>query len=417
MTAPTAVAAAPPAGRAPTGASTPTRRNAPPDSVRRLRRLQVAAVALLLVFGALVVTALAVAFNSAQAARETLTQYNRLADAQVQALAVQQTANTWPLSPSSQLRTSVQTQLGELATTLADAASLAEDRGRVVPLAGAVVSYGMTLQDALNADGTASAALLAKADEQLRTDILSPLDEARQVVGDRLVTDLNSNWMLGVYLGAVVVAGGLVAILVRLARLSHRYVNIGVAAGLICVLLSVGVAAGALGVASSTAAGFTATTRTNLDDLATARRQLNQGRADELLAIGLRSAGSSYLTRWDTEYAAARKALVAVPNSTSAQAALSSYNAAHKQVTSALGKSQWDQAAALAVGNGASGKTFDAADTAILQLADTVREPLTSGVAAAATTIAGAIGGVIVLILGGAALATWGVARRIEEYR
>lgn len=418
MTAPPPATAAPPSAPAkPVGAPAPARRSATPDSVRRLRRLQVSAVALLLVFGALVVTALGVAFNSAQSARDTLTQYNRLADAQVQALAVQQAANTWPLSPSSELRSSVETQLGDLATTLADAAALAEDRGRMVPLTGALVRYAMTLQDALNVDGTASAALLAKADEQLNSDILTPLDQAKQSIGDRLVVDLNTNWLLWVYLGAVVAAAGLGVVLVLLARSSHRYVNLGVAAGLVCALISVGVATGALGAASSTAAGFSSDTRATMDALATSQRQLSQARADELLSIGLRGAGGTYANRWKTEYDAARTALGEVPKSTSALAALSSYNAAHNQVTAALGKSQWDQASSLAVGNGAAGKAFTTADRAIADLAGTVRDPVTSAVTSVTTTIAGAIAGVILLTVAGAALATWGVARRIEEYR
>ncbi len=385
--------------------------------MRRLRRLRAGAVALLLVFGSLVVIALGVSYNSARAARDTLTQYNRLADAQVQALAVQQSANTWPLSPSSSLRESVQTQLGDLATTMADAASIADDRARVAPLTGALVRYGMTLQDALSVDGTASAALLAKADQQLNAELLTPLDAGKQVIGDRLATDLNTNWLLGIYLGAVVAAGGLAGILVLLARSSHRYLNVGVAAALVCALISVGVATAALGTASSTAAGFTASSRASLDNLATARRQLNQARADELLAIGLRGAGGTYQSRWTTGYDAARKALGGVPNSTSAQASLTAYNSAHNQVNAALAKSQWDQAAGLAVGNGAAGQAFSAADTTVSNLAKTVRDPLTSGVSSAADVIATAIAGVVVLTLAGAALATWGVSRRIEEYR
>ena len=392
-------------------------RKSTPASVRRLRRLQVTAVALLLVFGALVVTALAVSFNSARSARDTLAQYNRLADAQVQALAVQQSANTWPLSPSSAVRTSVGDQLGELATTLADAAAVAADRGRIVPLTGALVSYGMTLQDALNVDGTASAVLLAKSDAQLRSTILAPLQQGEQAIGDRVVTDLNTSWVLWVYLGAVVVAGGLVAVLVLLARSSHRYVNHGVAAGLVCAMVSVVIATAALGSAASTAAGFDSSTRASLDGLATTRTQLNQARADELLAIGLRGAGTTYQTRWTTQYDAAKKALADVPGSTSAQAALAAYNTAHGQVSAKLASSDWNGAAALAVGNGAAGKAFGTADNAVSNLATTVRAPLTAGVASAADTIATAIAAVIVLTLAGAALATWGVARRIEEYR
>ncbi|MEZ5128375.1 MAG: hypothetical protein R2703_07735 [Micropruina glycogenica] len=136
-------------------APVPARRRSAPSSVRRLRGLQLGAVALILAFGAFAITALALSLTAASHASQSLTQYYRLADAQVQALQVQQSANTWALTPTSAVRQQLDQRLGTLATTLADAAAVSDDRG---PCGAADRRSGelaaMTLQDALNANGT-----------------------------------------------------------------------------------------------------------------------------------------------------------------------------------------------------------------------------------------------------------------------
>ena len=107
-------------------APVPARRRSAPSSVRRLRGLQLGAVALILAFGAFAITALALSLTAASHASQSLTQYYRLADAQVQALQVQQSANTWALTPTSAVRQQLDQRLGTLATTLADAAAYIE---------------------------------------------------------------------------------------------------------------------------------------------------------------------------------------------------------------------------------------------------------------------------------------------------
>lgn len=189
-------------------AATPGRRTTP-RSVRRLRRLQTTAV-VLLTFGALVMTALGVSLSAATNAAESPTQYQRLGDARVQALAVQQAANTWAPTPTDAVRTSVTDRLTTLATKLADASAVDADRDRIVPLTGALVQYSMTLQDALNARGEASAALLAQADTQLSKQLLTPLESASAVAADRVAAELNDSWLGWTIAAFVVVAGGLI---------------------------------------------------------------------------------------------------------------------------------------------------------------------------------------------------------------
>jgi len=395
----------------------PKRRSSTPRSVRRLRRLQLVAVALLLAFGALAVTALAVSYNAAVAATGSLSQYNRLADARIQALGVQQAANTWAVAPSAATRSQVGARLADLAGTLADATGNAEDRDRIVPLTGALVSYGMTLRDALNADGAASAAILAKADAQLATEILAPLETATAAAADRVAAELATNWLPLVIGGVILAGGGLAAVLVALARASHRYLNLGVAAGLLCALVSVAVVGATTSTASATAASFTGESRPDVDALTTARQHLHQARADELLAIGLKGVGTKYQERWTAGYDAGRKALAQVPESATALADLASYRSAHLLVTAATGKSQWDTAASVATGDGRAAQAFERLDTDLDRLNSSLRGPLNSRVGSVSSVIAAAIAGVLVLTLAGAALATWGVSRRIEEYR
>ncbi|GAA0337691.1 hypothetical protein [Micropruina glycogenica] len=399
-------------------APVPARRRSAPSSVRRLRGLQLGAVALILAFGAFAITALALSLTAASHASQSLTQYYRLADAQVQALQVQQSANTWALTPTSAVRQQLDQRLGTLATTLADAAAVSDDRDRVVPLTGALVSYAMTLQDALNAKGTDSAAIAAKADNQLTDDLITPLQAATAHAGDRVATDLTGNWKFWVLGGAVLAGAGLAAIGVALARASHRYLNIGLAAGLLCALVSAGVVWTVAGQAGTAASDFAGTSRAVLDNLTTARQSIHQARADELLSVGLQSAGGTYADRWSTGYNAAKNALADVPKSGTASNALLAYGTGHSTVANAIGKSQWAQAASAAVGSSAKAATsFDDLDTKLTALATSTRQPVTSSVTTLGTGVAGAIAGVIVFTLAGAGLTFWGVSRRIEEYR
>lgn len=394
----------------------PTRRRTP-RSVRRLRRLQWAAVALLLAFGALVVTALAISFNATARAAESLTQYERLGEARVQALEVQQAANTWALTPTDAVRNAVTEQLTTLATTLADASAVETDRDRIVPLTGALVHYSMTLQDALNAKGEASAALLAQADTQLAKELLAPLESATATAADRMAGELTANWLGWAIGGAVVAAGGLVGVMIALARASHRYVNPGVALALLCALGSVVVLTLTTNAAAGAASGFTGGSRAEVDAVATVRQQLHQARADEILAIGLRAGGGSYQQRWTTATTSARKALAALPSATAALDSFDAYKSAHEQVVSATGKSQWDAATGLVTGTGASAKTFRALDLDLNTVNANLRGPASTAVRSVENAVVGAIAGVIVLTLAGVWLAVWGVSRRIEEYR
>lgn len=398
-------------------AQTAAARSSTPATVKRLRRLRIGAVALLLTFGTLITVALGLSYSSALGAQATLTQYYRLADAQVQALTVQQTANTWPLGGSDGLRSTIETRLGEVAGTLAEAASETEDRARIAPISAALVRYAMTLQDAINAEGTESAAILARADQQLTNDVIKPLHAAKVAAGDRLAGEMNSGWTLWVYLAAAVTAAGLVAVLVALARSSHRYVNVGVALGLVSALISALVAGAAIGNAANAGGEFNSSTRPSLDSVSLAGQQINQARADELLAVGLRADGRALLTRFATGYEAARNALTSVTGASAARSSLTSYNSAHQQVASALNGSQWDTARSLVISTGPSGRGFTSADRALTTLTERLRDPATTDISQPADNLASAIGVSVLLTLIGAGMAAWGVARRLEEYR
>ncbi|MEZ5200555.1 MAG: hypothetical protein R2742_04275 [Micropruina glycogenica] len=397
-------------------APVPARRRSAPSSVRRLRGLQLGAVALILAFGAFAITALALSLTAASHASQSLTQYYRLADAQVQALQVRNKAPTpGHLTPTSAGCGSNSTN----GWAHARRCRRGERRGDRVVLTGALVHcHAMTLQDALNANGTDSAAIAAKADNQLTDDLITPLQAATAHAGDRVATDLTGNWKFWVLGGAVLAGAGLAAIGVALARASHRYLNIGLAAGLLCALVSAGVVWTVAGQASTAASDFAGTSRAVLDNLTTARQSIHQARADELLSVGLQSAGGTYADRWSTGYDAAKNALADVPKSGTASNALLAYGTGHSTVANAIGKSQWAQAASAAVGSSAKAATsFDDLDTKLTALATSTRQPVTSSVTTLGTGVAGAIAGVIVFTLAGAGLTFWGVSRRIEEYR
>lgn len=397
--------------------ATPTPRRGTPRSVRRLRRLQVVAVTLLLAFGALVVAGLAVQSGAAGRASASLAQYNRLAQAQVQALQVQQAANSWPLNPTTAVRTQVTTDLATLAGTLADASGISQDRETIAPLTAALVTYSMTLQDALNAKGTDSAALLAKADTQLSTELVQPLQAATAAAGDRVAAELTANWLYWAIGGFVLAGGGLIAVQVALARASHRYLNPGVALGLLTALASVVIMAFTAGSATTAANTFTSTTRPELDAVATARTALNQARADEVLSVALQAGGGSYRTGWDDAYSEALKALQGVDDSSTALSRLTSYAEAHKKVNAAIDAKDWATATSLVLASGTATEAFTAADTTLDTLSGSTSRPAAKQLMGVGDGVVQAIAGVVLLTLAGAALAVWGVSRRIEEYR
>lgn len=397
--------------------ATATPRRGTPRSVRRLRRLQVIAVALVVAFGALVVAGLAVQSSAAGHASASLAQYNRLTEARVQALQVQQAANTWALTPTAAVRAEVTSNLTTLATSLADASAVSEDRDTIAPLTAALVNYSMTLQDALNAKGTDSAALLAKADSALSADLLKPLGEAAAAAGDRVSSDLTANWLYWVIGGFVLAGGGLIAVQVALARASHRYLNPGVALGLVAALASVTVLAVTAGSATTAATSFSSTTRAELDAAATARTQLNQARADELLMIALQGGGASYRTRWNDAYSDARKAVQTISTRAKALSELTAYAEAHGEVVEAADHADWAGARSLLLGDGAAATAFDEAASSLAALASDAGGPAAESVGSVGEGVVVAIAGVVLLTLAGAALAVWGVARRIEEYR
>lgn len=400
-----------------TGVAPAPRKATTPVAVRKLRRLQVAAVALILAFGALVVAALSISLNASDHADQSFTQYNRLADARVQALQVQQAANSWALTPTTAVRTELNDELATLSTTLADAAGVSDDRDRVVPLTGALVSYAMTLQNALNANGDASAAILAKADAQLSAELITPLEAATTAAGDRLATDLNTNWLYWVIGGAVLAGGGLIAIMVALARASHRRVNLGVAAAVACAVISAVVVGAVANGSAAVATDFTGSDRAGLDAVTTTRQQVHQARADELLAVGLKASGTTYQQRWTSGYTAARTAVAEVPKSSDAASKLTAYNAAHTKVVTASTSANWSTAASAALDAGGESGAFTALDLSLNTLNANTRSPVTKAVAGVRTSTVGSIAGVIVITLLGAGLAFWGVSRRIEEYR
>ena len=196
--------------------------------------------------------------------------------------------------------------------------------------------------------------------------------------GDRVATDLTGNWKFWVLGGAVLAGAGLAAIGVALARASHRYLNIGLAAGLLCALVSAGVVWTVAGQAGTAASDFAGTSRAVLDNLTTARQSIHQARADELLSVGLQSAGGAYADRWSTGYDAAKNALAVVPKSGTASNALLAYSTGHSTVANAIGKSQWAQAASAAVGSSAKAATTSPRTASRPALSGTLPSPLSS---------------------------------------
>ncbi|MGY4765571.1 hypothetical protein ACXC9Q_01480 [Kribbella sp. CWNU-51] len=232
----------------------------------------------------------------------------------------------------------------------------------------------------------------------------------------------------GVRLGTIwVVAGGLLALVVFvitlrwLARRTHRYVNIPIAAGGLLILLTTIVG----GVSLSSASGNASSTR---DDayaktlaLSRARIAAYDARSNESLTLIARGSGDTFDKAYNTASATVddelKKSSGTVDGLTDRW---NSYKAIHTKVRAADTGGNWDDAVAMAVRNSGTDSgvdTFNAFDQSSadqLQLtSDTVSSELSD--TRGGLPPIGWLG--LPLGIVAALLVTWGMSQRLEEYR
>lgn len=223
-------------------------------------------------------------------------------------------------------------------------------------------------------------------------------------------------WLLVSGLLALVVFG----ITLRwLARRTHRYINVPIAAGGVLVLLTTIVGGLALANASSDAS----TTRTDAYDqtlaLSRARIAAYDARSNESLTLIARGSGDAYEKAYQDASAVVLDQLYNIPGS-ALEGQWGAYQKVHVEVRKLDTDGNWDQAVDLAIGK-ASGTNsveafgaFDKSTAGELKMSsEAVRAELTG--ARDGLPPIGWLG--IPIGIAAALLVVWGMSQRLEEYR
>ncbi|TDD18190.1 hypothetical protein E1218_26485 [Kribbella turkmenica] len=204
-----------------------------------------------------------------------------------------------------------------------------------------------------------------------------------------------------------------------LARRTHRYVNVPIAAGAVLVLLTMVVG----GVALSSASSKADETRSGAYDrtlaLSRARIAAYDAKSNESLTLIARGSGDAFDKAYNASAAAVVEQLGKL-NEAGLRSQWNAYDQMHKEVRSQDTKGDWDEAVALAVGrtNGANSvAAFTAFDTSSGD-----RLQATSGEVSTSLTDArdglppiGWLG--LPIGIAAALLVAWGMSQRLEEYR
>ncbi|GAA3118958.1 hypothetical protein JOF29_000928 [Kribbella aluminosa] len=233
----------------------------------------------------------------------------------------------------------------------------------------------------------------------------------------------------GISYGTIwVVVGGLLSLLVFgvtlrwLARRTHRYMNVPIAAGAVLVLLTTAVGGIALAGATSSAKNTRNSEYERTLALSRARIAAYDARSNESLTLIARGSGDQFDKAYNTAAAEVDSQLSKLGTTGAAlQNAWSSYKTIHGKVRdSDANKGNWDGAVAMAVGKdktNSSVDTFGAFDSSSNQQLTTTSAAVQSKLKDARNGLP-PIGWLGVPIgIAAALLVAWGMSQRLEEYR
>lgn len=372
----------------------------PSTTVRRLRRAQVLVVAAVLILGVVSAWQLIDLRSQLAGASQLAAQSQRLAQVEADVIEAGNLARSAALGRSDVSATAA---INDASSALvAAAADRPADRSALADLGAATARYGATL--ATGAGG------LSAADTTLDKELLPALEELRSQLAN---TATQQPWNPGglVLWAAVVLAMAAVVVAsIDLARLSHRFVNVGVALSAVAVVM-IGVI-GSAGLAQAAAADQSARVDafTNVATLGDARVSLAELRRAQLTAALAKSVTPGELSNQKKSLAALRSP-AQLPTTVTA-AVTKQYEA----VSANLSAGDWAGARRTLIAD-----TTAKNDTAVIAVIDKAGLRLitaaTSRSGDTALIIAGEAATVGLLALFGAVLGYWGVANRLKEYR
>jgi hypothetical protein len=264
---------------------------------------------------------------------------------------------------------------------------------------------------------------LRDANAVLQNDSLPLVQALVQANEDRVDTEFDNVWRGTIW----VLVGGVLTLVVFgitlswLARRSHRYVNVPIAAGALLVLLTTIVG----GVALSSASGNASSTR---DDayaktlaLSRARIAAYDARSNESLTLIARGSGDAFDKAYNTAAATVDDELKKSSGTVDGlNTQWNEYKRIHGEVRKADTGGNWDGAVAMAVGTTKNNnsveafKSFDESSAEQLQsTSDTVSSELSD--TRGGLPPIGWLG--LPLGIAAALLVVWGMSQRLEEYR
>lgn len=402
-----------------------TPKNPASDTAGRLRSLTVLMIITGVVFGivsGLVFARLAYGMSRAE---DSTTQLIRVQQIQSNLLRADATATNaflvGGLEPAEQ-RATYDTSITATSTLIAEAADAQPADARALAVLNtAVVNYVATVERARanNRQGLpVGSQYLRNASADLRADALPVLANLNRANQERALSEMSSHlqWVL-----LVVGLLALVSVGLTMRWVAHRFrrrLNVGLAAsaGVLVVSLVLGMII--LSTVIRQTNDIAATSFASVTAAADVRISGNDAKSNESLTLIARGSGAAFEKAWVVSAAVVDDQLGAAGSDTLPQL-WQGYTTVHTKIRALDDAGQWDQAVVLATGTGADSSNatfaaFDAEATAAIDVAsattsDSLRSPQTGLV----------VGSMVFLLLGlgSAVLARWGLAQRLKEYR
>ncbi|TDO49196.1 hypothetical protein EV643_106165 [Kribbella sp. VKM Ac-2527] len=262
---------------------------------------------------------------------------------------------------------------------------------------------------------------LKDASATLQNDSLPLLNALVKANEERVGTEFSGvgRGSLWIGLGGLATLAVLVLAMVWLARRTHRYLNVPLAAAGVLVLLTMIVGGSALTSAGNTAEDVRDNEYADTLALSRARIAAYDAKSNESLTLIARGSGAAFETAWKTSAKQVDDQLAIADNGTPSLGSWNSYKSIHTQIRTADDGGKWDEAVGKAIGS--SGQT---ANTTFAQFDKASSTSLTISSSTTRTALTDARGGLppigwlgIPIGIVAALLAAWGMSQRLGEYR
>ncbi|MEV8374652.1 hypothetical protein AB0P21_18065 [Kribbella sp. NPDC056861] len=263
---------------------------------------------------------------------------------------------------------------------------------------------------------------LKDASATLQEDSLPVLNELVKANQARVDTEFDGIGRGGIWLvlGSLLALAALIVSLWWLAKRTHRYLNVPIAAAAVVVLLTLAIGGGALAGASNSAKDTRKVSYADTLALSQARIAAYDAKSNESLTLIARGSGTAFEEAWKKSAATVDEELArGGTTSPAVQQQWRAYKDAHTKIRGLDNGGQWDSAVDLAIGTGksTSNAAFTAFDQAsaerLVSLSESTQSELDS--AGHSLGVLGWLGLPIGIVT--ALLAAWGFSQRLEEYR